>query len=192
MSYYKPGEPPKNEIVIRPGDVIQIIDKQIKEKKDGTHTMHFDVLAPGRVQYIRVMVENAEQMLNEKLVRVKYIAYAMQKGVPLRGTGGKYSKSNIVGVVLERAEGVKPNLIGELKNFDRWKYENQDKLKKPEAKPIEKPSYASEKVPKTAPIPSAKKITGQTTGFGLDSFLDALHDEDLSGVRECEDELPFN
>ena len=193
MSYYKPGEPPKNEIVIRPGDVIQIIDKQIKEKKDGTHTMHFDVLAPGRVQYIRLMVVNAEEMLNEKVVRVKEIAYAMQKGVPLRGTGGKYSKSNIVGVVLERWDGVtKPNLIGELKNFDRWKYENQDKLKKPESKPIEKPSYASEKVPKTAPIPSARKITAETAGFGLDSFLDALHDEDLSGVKATDEELPFN
>ena len=193
MSYYKPGEPPKNEIVIRPGDVINIIDKQIKEKKDGTHTIHFDVLAPGRVQYIRLMVVNAEEMLNEKVVRVKEIAYAMQKGVPLRGTGGKYSKSNIVGVVLERWDGVtKPNLVGELKSFDRWKYENQDKLKKPESKPIEKPSYASEKVPKTAPIPSAKKITAETAGFGLDSFLDALHDDDLSGVKECDEELPFN
>lgn len=181
---------PKNKVLIKAGDIVQIVDRKIEQRKDGKHTMHFDILSPGGVQYVRVIVENAEEMLNEHYVRIKEIVWVMQKGIYIQGHA--YSRTNHTGVILERTNSRTPDLIGRLRSFEQWKKEHPEQVKKPEAKPIEKPSYASEKVPKTAPIPSAKKITGQTTGFGLDSFLDALHDEDLSGVRECEDELPFN
>ena len=173
----------KGAAVVCVGDVVDMTEKRVKEQKDGSHTLTLDIRSENLVQCIRLSVNDPENWMFENKGKIVEITRVERHSYPMRN--GKYLQTDIVNVTMEKTTE-EPNLVSLLVN-------NHSPQKKT-AKPVEMemPALKPENVPKAAEKPKPKEDTAKSFGIGLNSFLDALHDEDLSGVKATDEELPFN
>ena len=175
--------PGKNVVVVNVGDVVDMTEKRVKEQKDGSHTLTLDIRSEALTRTIRLSVNDPENWMYENRGKIVEIT-RVEKSV-FRMRSGGYFECDLVNVTMEKTDE-KPNLVSLLV---------QDHVPpKKERKPtdIKMPVLAPEKAPTPVEKPKPKKDSEKPFGIGLDSFLDALHDEDLSGVKATDEELPFN
>lgn len=185
------------------GEVIDMHEKRISQPRKTNRrkfTLTLDVRSARETNTVRLLVENAEEMMHELKGKVKAITFVTKKTSKV---GGKWYATVLVGVVLERTDE-QPTLVSHIKETDR---EHQPKhagdedfdeeLYKPEPKKVlavpEVDHTVQENTVSEAEKQKAREDIATKLNLGLGSFLDALHgDEDLSGVKATDDELPFN
>lgn len=175
--------PGKNVVAVEVGDVVDMTEKRVKELNDGSHTVTLDIRSESLSQTIRLYVNDPENWMYE--TRGKIVEITRVERSIFRMRNGGFFNTDLVKVTMEKTDE-KPNLVSLLV---------QDHVPpKKERKPadVKMPALAPEKAPKPVEKPKPKKDSEKPFGIGLDSFLDALHDEDLSGVKATDEELPFN
>lgn len=172
----------KGSAVICVGDVIDMHDKRVKEHKGGVHTLTLDIRSEDLTKTLRLSVDDPENWMYENKGKVVAITRVERVSYPSKG---RFVDTDLINVTLEKTN--------EPANKVSMLVQNVKPQRKP-TKPIsmEMPALAPEKAPKPVEKPKPKKDSEKPFGIGLDSFLDALHDEDLSGVKATDEELPFN
>ena len=168
--------------VICVGDVIDMTDKRIKEKKSGAMTLTLDIRSEDLSKTVRLSVQDPDNWMYENKGKVVAITRVENTAYPSKG---RYVSTDLVNVILEKTT--------EPANKKSLLVDNYRRQKKPVTPVnVEMPALTPEKVPEPVKKPKPKKNSEKPFGIGLDSFLDALHDEDLSGVKATDEELPFN
>ena len=165
--------------MVQVGDVIDISDKRTKEKKDGRISLTVDINSPEKMLLIRLMIADPENWMFENKGKVTEIRDITFSATPKRKGGFFY---NVYANVVMEKTTEKPTKKSEIVLPGSLR-------KKPsEPKLFTPPTLTSESIP----VPAENPAKPSDYGIALDGFLDALHDEDLSGVKSCEEDLPFN
>lgn len=173
----------KSVAAVEVGDVIDMTEKRVLELKDGSHTVTLDIRSENLAQTIRLYVNDPENWMYETRGKIVRITRVERSAFKMR-SGGFFNADLVKVDMVKTTE--EPTIVSLL-------VQNHMPQKK-ERKPVnvEMPALAPEKVPEPVEKPKPKKNSEKPFGIGLDSFLDALHDEDLSGVKATDEELPFN